>query len=44
MHTHRADLDDAVRLRVEPGGLDVERDDVQSFAVLAAALPRRCYG
>jgi hypothetical protein len=38
--THRADLDDAVRLRVEPGGLDVERDELQRCAVLAAALPR----
>lgn len=37
----RADLDDAVRLRVEPGGLDVERDELQSSAVLAAAQPRR---
>jgi len=37
---HGTDLDDAVRLRVEPGGLDVERDDVQSVAVLAAAEPR----
>jgi hypothetical protein len=37
---HRSDLDDAVRLRVEPGGLDVERDEFQRCAVLAAAQPR----
>jgi ATP-dependent DNA helicase DinG len=37
---HRADLDDAVSLRVEPGGLEVECDDFQSAAVLAAAKPR----
>jgi hypothetical protein len=43
-HAHRADLDDAVRLRVEPGGLDVERDELQGFADLAAAKPRRTYG
>jgi len=43
MHAHRADLDDAVRLRVEPGGLDVERDELQSAAVLAAAQPRNDY-
>src|SRR6266571_9452086 len=29
MHAHGADLDDAVRLRVEPGGLDIERDELQ---------------
>jgi hypothetical protein len=40
-YAYRADLDDAVRLRVEPGGLDVERDELQSSAVLAAAAPRR---
>ena len=44
MHANRADLDDAVGLRVEPGGLDVERDDFQSAAVLAAAKPRRGQG
>ena len=41
-NAHRADLDDAVRLRVEPGGFDVERDELQRSAVLAAAPPRRC--
>jgi hypothetical protein len=40
MHAHGTDLDDAVRLRVEPGGLEVEGDEFQSVAVLAAALPR----
>jgi acyl-coenzyme A synthetase/AMP-(fatty) acid ligase len=39
----RADLDDAVQLRVEPGGLEVEGDELQSDAVLAAALPRNEY-
>ncbi len=36
----RAQGHDAVHLRVEPGGLEVEGDDFQSAAVLAAAVPR----
>jgi len=35
-----ADLDDAIGLRIESGRFDVECDELQFGADLAAALPR----
>jgi hypothetical protein len=35
VHAHGADLDDAVGLRIEPGGLEVEGDEVQMALDLA---------